>query len=194
MLLRQARRPPIFSEYHANASIIAKCLRCPSKNKQSSNLLTRTNTRKHLAGAYRNTMPPLMSTNETLRSTNPGSCSMMFVNSIFNRCLSILKDDVLVEDGGECAEALKVDDELSWYVQLSPRWPWMAVAITSDETAPYSARASPRRTNKRARCLNSLKAMLCNWEKRVICLCCGGCGMEWRVFSLSWVSVGTEYV
>lgn len=58
-------------------------------------------------------MPPLMKINDRLRSTKPGSCMIMLVNSALNRLLSVLGDGESSEADGDAAVILPNEDELS---------------------------------------------------------------------------------
>lgn len=52
-------------------------------------------------------MPPLMTANDRLRRTNPGSCMTMLVKSTFNsRLFVVLEGELFVEDGEATVEPL----------------------------------------------------------------------------------------
>lgn len=52
-------------------------------------------------------MPPVMTANDRLRRTNPGSCMTIFVKSTFNRRLfALLEGESFVEDGDATTELL----------------------------------------------------------------------------------------
>lgn len=72
-------------------------------------------------------MPPLMSANDRLRRTNPGSCMTIFLKSTFNvksmfnsRLFVLLEGELFVEDGDATVELLTaVTLTLSWYTRRS---------------------------------------------------------------------------